>query len=153
LSNRIIYLTSYDLYVEVLAYRLPEGTFTILTRDDFIRLGIQRSFGTFSREGEHVAGVFASPTGPVLFLDSRHLVGRLGCTHAKVEPAAGSMLQFTLTHEEKIEFSLVYRDRPGIGVNPYDTEPEDVDMFAMLASGLRKEQFFRNYVKDWVTRI
>jgi len=48
-----------------------------------------------------------------------------------------------------VEYDLDYQERLGIGTNPYDNEQEDVDLFAMLAAGLRKEQFFRAYVKDW----
>jgi hypothetical protein len=64
------------------------------------------------------------------------------------------MRQFTLTHDgagpDKVELSLLYKNKEGTGANPYDTEPEDVDLLAMLAAGLQKEQFFTNYTQDWV---
>jgi len=143
---RIIYLTSYDLYQEILQYHYPEGRFAILRRQD---VTAPLSFGTFTREENHVAGIFASLQGPVLFFDSRHLVGRLGATTASVEPSGKARFHFTLTHEDRVEFDLDYQERVGIGTNPYDNEQEDVDLFAMMAAGLRKEQFFRAYVKDW----
>jgi len=151
MSARTIYLRSYDLFNEILEYRLPDGEFAILNRRDFTAPGAALTIGAFTREGQHVAGVFASPAGPVLFLNSRHLVGRLGATSATVEPTPERLiLQFTLTHEERIEFMIRYTERFGIGTNPYDNEPEDVDLFSMIAAGLRKEQFFRYYVKEWV---
>ena len=144
--SRVIYLASYDLYQEILEYQYPEGKFAILRRPD---VTAPLSFGTFTREEDRVAGIFASPQGPVLFFDSRHLVGRLGVTTAHVEPSGKSRFHFTLTHEGRVEYDLDYQERLGIGTNPYDNEQEDVDLFAMLAAGLRKEQFFRAYVKDW----
>lgn len=148
---RTLYLESYDRFDEILEYQLPEGNFAVA-----LPMLRTHTFGAFTREGEHVSGVFASPSGPVFFLDARHAVLQFGCSSATIEADRdGSMRQFTLRHDEgarkgKIEFSLRYRERVGIGTNPYDTEPEDVDLFAMLATGLRSEQFFKNYTKDWV---
>jgi hypothetical protein len=138
-----------------LKYQLPEGKFAIMPRHDFMVLGMAATFGTFTREGDRVAGVFASPDGPVFFLDTQRVLLHFGYASAKVEVAPpGSMLQFTLTQEGaaegQIQFALRYNERVGIGANPYDTEPEDIDLFAMLAAGLRKQQFFRNYTKEWV---
>ena len=50
---------------------------------------------------------------------------------------------------ERGELSLLYEERVGIGANPYDTEPEDIDLFAMIGAGLRSQQFFRNNIMDW----
>jgi hypothetical protein len=153
--TRTLYLKSFDRFNEILEYKLPKAEFAVVPQHDFTVLGVAPTFGTFTREGDHVAGVFASPKGPVFFLDKERVVCRFGCTSATVGMApSGSMLQFTLTHaepaQEKKEFTLRYQERMGIGTNPYDNEPEDIDLFAMLAAGLRKEQFFRNYTKDWV---
>src|SRR4051812_31526751 len=117
--SRVIHLASYDLYQEILHYHYPDGKFAILKRQD---VTAPLSFGMFTREEDHVAGIFASPQGPVLFLDSRHLIGRLGATTASVEPSRKARFHFTLTHEGKIEFDLHYKERLGIGTNPYDNE-------------------------------
>ena len=65
------------------------------------------------------------------------------------------MWEFILTHVDqaggKTQFSIFYKERVGIGANPYDNEQEDVDMFAMLAEGFLREQFFRNYTKEWIS--
>jgi hypothetical protein len=57
------------------------------------------------------------------------------------------------TPETLIEFSLHYKNRFGIGTNPYDNELEDVDLFALIASGIRFEPFFRQYTRDWVEPV
>jgi hypothetical protein len=150
---RIVYLKSYDLFDEFLRYELPHGRFAVITRHDFEALAISSDFGAFTREGDCVAGVFASPRGPLVFVDSQQVTASFGHTTAAIEPAsAPSMQQFTLIHdhplEAKVILTLAYRERPGLGVNPYDTEPADVDLFALLVSGLTREQFFRVYTKD-----
>jgi hypothetical protein len=148
--SRTVYLENYDRFGEFVAYHLPEGTFDVITREDSPRLSLKKTFGWCAREGEHVAGVFATPDGPVIFLDGQHLVGRYGATSAKVEPTADHrILEYTLTHEGSVRFSLRYKERFGIGTNPYDNEPEDIDLFALIAAGLRNEAFFRGYTKAW----
>jgi hypothetical protein len=60
--------------------------------------------------------------------------------------------RYTFSHQEpggtKIEFALCYDKRLGIGANPYDNEDEDVDLFALIASGVRAQPFFRNYTQE-----
>jgi hypothetical protein len=151
---RTLYLKSYDRFDEVLGYALPEGEFAIIPRSGLPAGVTDLTFGAFTREGERVAGIFASPEGPVFFLDTRRVVCRFSQTSATTAAASdGSMRRFTLIQEdagsERVEFSLLYEERAGIGANPYDTEPEDIDLFAMIAAGLRREQFFRNYTRDW----
>jgi hypothetical protein len=153
MTPRTIYLRSYDRYDDILAYRLPEGAVAILTRSGFAALGPALNFGAFCREGERVAGVFASPDGPVFFLDAQHVVGRFGRTSAAVtDGPLPSTQSFTFAHEA-VAFTLVYRKRHGIGTNPYDNDEADVDLFAMIASGVRREAFFRGYTRDWVEAV
>lgn len=157
METRTVYLKSYDLYAEILEYSLPEGKFAIRQREQFAGRGIPLTFGDFSREGDQVAGVFASPQGPVFFLNEIHLIGCFGRTAAKVDDLAvgfKSRRMYRLTHREEsgkeTDLTLVYDTRLGIGANPYDNEEEDIDLFALIASGIRFEQFFRNYTKEWV---
>lgn len=154
--NRTLYLQSYDLYADVLEYKLQEGDFAILSRDKVETLGIALSFGAFCREGPRVAGIFATPQGPVLFLDAQWVVGRFGQTSATVKEVPGQTRKhFTLTHRQpdatKVEFSLIYETRLGLGANPYDNEEEDIDLLAMITSGLGHEAFYRAYTRDWVS--
>ena len=154
MAARTLYLRSYDLYKEFLEYQVPDGCFAVITRSYFESLGASRAFGAFAREDSRVAGIFASPGGPVFFLDARQIPARYGYTSAAIHPTlVPSMQQFTLTHEypgeAQITLTLPYRERLGLGANPYDTEPEDIDLFAMIASGLRREHFFRAYTRDW----
>lgn len=155
MATRTVHLKSYDLYAEILEYSLPEGKFAILPRTQFEQRGIALTFGAFSREGDQVAGVFASPEGPVFFLNARHVVGRFGRASATVSDLAvafKSRRMFRLTHREEAgketEFTVIYDARLGLGANPYDNEDEDIDLFAMIASGVRLEQFFRNYTRE-----
>src|SRR5258708_37056513 len=78
--NRIIYLKSYDRYDEILKYHLPSGRFAVLKDDKFKALGLPLTFGSFCSEGPQVAGLFASPDGPVFFLDERQVGCRFGET-------------------------------------------------------------------------
>jgi len=136
---RFVYLKSYDVYNEFLRYEWPRGDFVVLSRADFEHLNIPADFGAFTREGEHVAGVFATAEGPVIFVDSRHVTARFGHTKALIEQG-----EFRLTHNWTT-LSLRYEPRLGLGANPYDTEQEDIDLFALITAGLGREQFFRAY--------
>lgn len=149
-----LYLKSFDRYDDILEYHLPDGRFAVIGRQDFSAFGIAPTLGTFSRELEHVAGVFASPDGPVFFLDAQRVLCRFRSTTARVVQLASvvPMWEFILTHVDpaggKTQFTVFYKERIGIGANPYDTEQVDVDMFAMLAQGLLREEFFKNYTKE-----
>jgi hypothetical protein len=130
--SRVIYLKSYDRYNEILKYHLPSGEFSILMEEKFKALGLPLTFGSFCNEGPQVAGLFASPDGPVFFLDKRQVVCRFGETAASVSVIPGeSKNRFTFTHK------------------PYDNEEEDIDLLALIASNLRFEASFRAYTKDW----
>jgi hypothetical protein len=147
--TRKVYLTSYDRYDEVLEYDTETGASKLMRRSGFERLRLERTFGTFTREDERVLGVFASPQGPVLFLDGQRVLARFGEVSASVA-ADGSQRSFTLSARGKRKLRFDYQERHGAGTNPYDNEPEDVDLGSMIAAGIRKEQFFKNYTRDWV---
>jgi hypothetical protein len=150
-----VYLPSYDLYREVIEYHIPGGTYTVLDRDAFVKRGLPFSFGNFVREDENVAGVFASPEGPVFFMNERHFVGRYGYTRAKIDeivtpPWKAKLKKFQLIHSEgvhTIQFDLMYKARLGLGVNPYDQTEEDIDLFERMARQVRDEAFFRHYTR------
>ena len=147
-----IYLASYDLYLEVLEYDPDSGAAAIIARADFERLGVPFAFGRFTREGSEVMGVFASPEGPVFFLGRHRVVGRFGEIRASVTPTADATgderhFRFTLYRGAELEFVFDYRERHGIGTNPYDIEPEDVDWAASIAAGVRREEYFKNYTR------
>jgi hypothetical protein len=152
-----VYLHSYDRYVDVLEYHLPDGTFKIIHHDEWEKLGIPLTMGNFCSEDHYVAGVFATPEGPVFFLNSQHVVGRYRWTVATLEklpPPPKCMKRFTLFHKElyskTVEFGVIYTERFGIGTNPYDNEEEDVDLFAWIERMLKSEASFKLFTKDWV---
>jgi hypothetical protein len=91
--TRKVYLTIYDRYDEVLEYDTTTGCSKVMKGSDFERLGVARTFGRFAREDEHVLGVFASPQGPVLFLDAQRVLGRFGEISASVALSAQAPLR------------------------------------------------------------
>jgi hypothetical protein len=154
MQSRTIYLKSYDRFDEFLRYELPQGRLAIIGKDEIVATGATPALGAFTRAGNSVAGVFASPEGPIVFLDSLHIVARFGRTSAQIERMGSSAtLRFTLVHPQPGEaperVTVLYAERPGLYTNPYDTEAEDVDLFALIASGLRAEKFFHAYTREW----
>ena len=148
--SHTVLLTSYDRYVEVIEYHLPSGKFTVRERaaDDVY------TQGSFMREGVHVAGIFATPKGPVFFFDNQHVLLGFGSVTARVtkEPEK-PVRHFALTARDasgaEHSFALRYEERIGIGANPYDNEIEDIDLLAMITRGLGNKAFFENYRKPW----
>src|SRR5216683_3922775 len=150
--NRIVYLKSYDRYDEILKYHLPSGRFSILTLERFTALSLPLTLGSFCSEGPRVAGIFASPDGPIFFLDERQVVCRFGDTTANITVVPGqTKRQFTFSHKPAsgpaVELGLLYEQRLGLGANPYDNEEEDIDLLALIVSNLRFEAGFRAYTK------
>lgn len=152
MTTHELYLRSFDRHAEMLAYDVDRRLFRVIERKDFERLGVPRTFGAFTREGDDVYGVFASPDGPVLFKNDVSRLGQFGRIEAEVRFGEDkSTHQFELRDDGAELFSAIYRERDGVGTNPYDTSREDVDLFAMLASALKKPQFFENYTRPWMT--
>jgi hypothetical protein len=138
-AGRLVYLKSFDVYNEFLRYEWPRGDFAVQSRADFEQLNIPADFGAFTREGQRIAGLFATEEGPVILVDSQHVTARFGHTKAVIEQG-----EFRLTHNG-VTLSLRYQLRMGLGANPYDMEPEDIDLFALIIASLSGEQFFRAY--------
>lgn len=150
--GRKIYLRSYDIHAEMLEYDVEDGSFRLLARTDVEQRGLPRTMGMYTKEEEHVFGVYATPDGPVFFRDSERIAGSFGRTQALVElDSQTNIHRFALFMDGQPAISTHYRDRGGIGANPYDTEREDVDMFAALAKATERPQFFENYRKVWVS--
>jgi hypothetical protein len=108
------------------------------------------TLGAFMREGGQFAGIYASPDGPVFFMNDERLPLRFGDALATtVKRGDAPFRRFTLTATDEAgrerTFSMEYREREGIGTNPYDAEIEDVDMLAMIARGVRSREFFEVY--------
>jgi len=153
--TRTIYLKSYDLYDEILEYQIPDGKFATLPREKFAARGIPLTLGAFCREGQRVAGIFATPDGPVIFLDSQQVQGRYGESFAAVKDVPGQTKKYfafgsKADGKEMVRFGLLYEKRLGIGANPYDNEEEDIDLLAMIATNLQHEAFYKAYTKEWV---
>ena len=146
----VIYLPSYDRHAEFLGYNVGNGSARIVSRQSFQQLGVAQAFGWFMRENASVAGIFASPEGPTLFLDARRLVARFGDTEAMVHDVGRNQKLFVVTHKGASVFELTYAQRHGIGTNPYDRDPEDVDLCALIAKGLANEAYVRNYTRPTV---
>ncbi|MCM5682753.1 hypothetical protein M8A51_24745 [Schlegelella sp. S2-27] len=142
----MIYLRSYDTYKETLEYDVDTGASRLVSREEVERAGVQRTFGMFTRVGDRFFGVYATPEGPVFFGDDIRVLGRFGVTRGHVElDKATRIHRFALFDDSRLVLSTHYPEREGLGTNPYDTEPEDVDMFAAIAKGTESRQFFENY--------
>lgn len=150
--NRKVYLKSYDTYDDVLEYHVSTGAARRMTRTEFEAQGMSFTFGDFTRERWQVMGVFASPEGPVFFLDSVRVLGYFGEIDARLVRQIDDdrTYHFTLSVGGQVKFRFAYRARLGIGANPYDNELEDVDLAALIATGVRSEQFFKIYTRDWI---
>ena len=148
MTNRKIYLRSFDKHAEILEIDADQGKVRVIERTAFEPLGVPRNFGAFTREGADVYGVFASPQGPVFFKNSITALGRFNRVRAELHLDERSRLQrFELWDGDVLVFSALYKERQGIGANPYDTAREDVDLFALMAAGVKKPQFFENYTR------
>ena len=145
-----VYLHSYDRYDEYLAYEPATGAFQLLSRRTVEQLGARETLGAFTREGDRVGGVFATPQGPCFFLDAARVVHGAGAITATTAELPAGQRRFTLSVDATPVLDIVYAERHGIGTNPYDNTIEDVDLFAMMARGTTSAQFIAGYTKDWV---
>ena len=101
--------------------------------------------GAFVREGDKVAGVYASPGGPVFFLGTDRVAVRFGEVQVT---ATNNVFRIAVEGREKIV--LRYAERHGIGTNPYDRERSDIDLFALMARGASDPRWWDAYTKPWV---
>jgi hypothetical protein len=145
-----IFLRSYDNAREVLEYA-PARLVWVLHAASDVPEG-HRTFGAFTRN-EHglLAGVFATPDGPAVFLGKSLMLIRPGETSVRLEGAGSNPHRstFSLLHRTQVVNALTYEHRHGVGTNPYDTERKDVDLFALIATGHEREDFFQAYKQDW----
>lgn len=148
---REIHLRSYDVHAEVLAYDADSGCSRPVTRLEAERLRRPLTVGMYTREGACVFGVYATPDGPVFFRNSERIAVTFGRTRALVEfDPTTDMHHFVLLIDAQPVMSVCYRGRDGVGANPYDTEPADVDLFAALARAFEQPRFFETYTRAWV---
>jgi hypothetical protein len=152
-----VFLRSYDNVREVLEYAPVSRAWVLHPAGDVPEA--QRTFGAFTREHDHVAGVFATPGGPAVFLDKTLMLARPGETSVRLEAEALSPNRSTFSmvyrnefHQTHVLNSLIYEHRHGVGTNPYDTEREDVDLFALIANRLEQADFLRAYRRDWCVK-
>lgn len=141
----MMYLRSYDTFKETLEYDVDTGASRLVSREAVERAGLQRTFGMFTRVGDRFFGVYATPEGPVFFGDDVRVLGRFGMTRGYIELDKASEIHCFALFDSRLVLSTHYPERDELGTNPYDTEPEDVDMFAAIARGTESRQFFENY--------
>ncbi len=142
----MIYLRSFDRYADILRYEPATGSFQKLTRSAWEALGVPLGCGAFISDGERVAGVYGSSEGPVIFVNGHRVTARFGTHAARLDAVDGLKLWwFVLLENGEPVLRFEYEERFGLGVNPYDNEPEDIDLMAMIAAGLRSPQFYRTY--------
>lgn len=145
----IFLLESYDKYESILRYDASSGEHQLITRKEAAASALQENVGAFVEEAGHVLGIYASPQGPVLFHDSDRVLFNASTIQVKVDlDASTNINRYSVTENGKFIFGTYYKDRSGIGVNPYDQEPEDVDLFQMITTLLRKPPY-SNYIREW----
>lgn len=145
----LLYIQGYDAVHEVLEYATKTRAFRVCAKEDESVQGAPLVDGYFAREGAQVAGYFATPEGPAFFQDKKRFLGAFGAVQGRIERIGNTTRhRFTLTHRSA-SFDLVYEERHGVGTNPYDTEREDVDLFAFIVGKLGDEAFFRRLAKPW----
>ena len=149
-----IFLRNFDDVREVLEYALPKRTWVLRTVGDVP--DADWTFGAFTREGDRVAGVFATPEGPAVFVDNSLMLARPGEASVRLEGAGSNRDRstFSLLHHEwpnqtRVLNAIIYAHRQGVGANPYDTERVDVDLFALIASRLERAEFRSAYTQPW----
>lgn len=146
--NSIVYIDNYDKYALVLKLDLTSGQCEMISREAAKELGLKDGFGAAVEEGGATFGVYASSEGPVLFNNQNRMLAKFGITSASVERDVSSGInRFSVHNDGKYIFGTHYKERIGLGTNPYDREHEDIDLFQMIASGLKREQFFKNYAR------
>lgn len=148
--STVFYLRNYDKHNRVLQYDATTGVHRVLSRAEAEHAGLKKGFGAFVEEGGSVYGIFGSPNGPVLFRNELRIPVRPGATTARVVIDSVSHIhRFSVEDNGVHIFGTHYREREGLGANPYDQSAGDVDLFVMVAEGLTKPQFHTNYTRPW----
>jgi hypothetical protein len=146
----LLYLRSYDTVKEVLEYAVKTREWRVLTREEATALGVALRRGAFAREGNQVAGYFTTPEGPAFFHNKKRFLGAFGKVSSRIELIAKTTRKrYTLSIAGSTVIDLVYEQRHGVGTNPYDTEEEDVDLFALIAARVSDKTFFNNTTQRW----
>jgi hypothetical protein len=143
-----MYLTNYTNVEFVLAYDFENGNHATMPASVALAQGIREGHGFYVEVDKTVYGVFSSPTGPVIFRDGIRIAAILGTTVAKVmRDVAPRRHHFELIHNNVVVFAIEYGNQGYLYANPYDTEIEDVDLFALLEKRLCDDSFYKNYTR------
>jgi hypothetical protein len=136
-----IYLKSYVQPSEFLQFDLSTHRFNLVGG---LPANVTPDFGAFVATEGQVFGLFRSANGPVLFWNDGHLVAAHKTTYATISSNQDGTRLFTLFDYGRALFTAL-SGQPVLFTNPYDAEPEDVDLFDLVVQGLAREQFFINY--------
>lgn len=135
-----IFLQSYDRVDQHLQLWTNHSSYKLLPADPAHPI----TLGAFVLEDKRYLGVYASPTGPVFFMDSQKIDGAFG--------------EITVTAQDKrfrvakgrLGFEIPYEPRTGLHTNPYDLEQADIDLFALMERGAKSEEWWAAYTRPWV---
>jgi hypothetical protein len=120
MSNESIAIGQFDGAVSLLKIELATGNFQIVPIDEVDESQI--SFGMFEIETDNSTADFvallATPDGPLLlFKDFQY---RPEIDKTRIEISDGEEFScFRISHEEQVIFSLLYKNKFGIGLHPY----------------------------------
>jgi hypothetical protein len=142
--DNVIYLQSYLVATQVLEYSPKTRSYRLLTSGE-LPDGVALEMGKFIELKGQVFGLYRSSMGPVLFWNDSQVVAQKNATHATLSADAPTQNRFALSHHGQIVLTVEYLPPHGQFTNPYDTEPEDVDFFALITTALVRDQFFIHY--------
>lgn len=147
-----VYLRNYDTVANVLTYGVHDRSARVLPRAEFAALGSELTNGAFVQEDDMIVGVFATPAGPAFFSQygKKRVLGRFGVVTTTRMPTPSGRFRFTLFVAGRHFFDVLYRERHGLGANPYDNEPADIDLFAWLVEATKTEDFFVRFTRPWI---
>lgn len=132
----------------ILQYDPQTGVFDEL-RADACAPGSGAGFGFFADSGAGLWGVYASPTGPVLFHGSRRF--SLVAPGTKLEVVPGTTANhFRLLQEGVVRAECTYQ-RPSAsewGYDNWSADEDSVDFFLWLSHQVVTEDFVRRYTRS-----
>jgi len=135
-----IFLQSYDRVDQHLQLWTKHSNYKLLPADPAHPI----TLGAFVFEYKRHLGVYASPTGPVFFMDSTKIDGAFG------EVTVTAQNKRFRVAKGRLEFEIPYEPRTGLFTNPYDNEQADIDLFALMERGATREEWWKAYTRPWV---
>ena len=135
-----IYLQSYDRVDQHLQLWTKHSNYKVLPADPAHPI----TLGAFVLESKRYLGVYASPAGPVFFMDADKIQGAFG------EVVVTAQNKKFRVAKGRLAFEIPYEPRTGLHANPYDVEQADIDLFALMERGATRPAWWAAYTRAWL---